>query len=90
MLSLSFLIFDIPSYWRWVLSSPSMLGLLQILSIAGCATAKLHHLYVGHDNSAAIHALEIDDETRTVIEMGIIPASGASPSLTLDVCAPSL
>jgi hypothetical protein len=63
----------------------------QIIAIAGCATATLHHVYVGQTTGAFIHALELDDATRRVYEMGMIPAAGASPSLVLapgDVCKP--
>jgi TM2 domain-containing membrane protein YozV len=59
-----------------------MLGLLFFLSVA---SAKLHHFYVGQISSTAIHALELDDELRTLYEMGIIPTAMTSPSLAIDV-----
>lgn len=68
----------------------SMIGPLQLVFLAGCASAKLHHLYVGMKAGSMIHALEINDEARTVVEMGMIPAVGSSPSLAVDVCIPSL
>lgn len=59
-----------------------MFSLLLFLSVA---SAKLHHFYVGQIDSTAIHALELDDELRTLYEMGIIPTTSASPSLAIDV-----
>jgi hypothetical protein len=64
-----------------------MFGLLNLLSVAGLASAALHHLYVGENEGPFIHAVELDDVARTANEMGLVPASGASPSLTLDVCS---
>ena len=60
-----------------------MFGLFLLLSVA---SAKVHHFYVGQIYSAAIHALELDDELRTLYEMGIIPTTTASSSLAIDVC----
>ncbi|KAF2677951.1 hypothetical protein K458DRAFT_395424 [Lentithecium fluviatile CBS 122367] len=60
-----------------------MLAIFNFLAIAGCATATLHHVYVGQTAGSFINALEIDDATRQVYLMGLIPASGASPSLVL-------
>ena len=40
---------------------------------------------MGHLYSADIHAIEFDDELRTLYEMGIIPTTTASPSITIDV-----
>lgn len=61
-----------------------MLSLLLFLSVA---SAKVHHFYIGETVSRAIHAVEMDDELRTLFEMGIIPGTTASPSLAIDVCA---
>ncbi|KAJ4299461.1 hypothetical protein N0V90_004706 [Kalmusia sp. IMI 367209] len=58
-----------------------MLGLLLFLSVA---SAKVHHFYVGQLASTALHALELDDELRTLVEMGIIPTITANPSLAID------
>ncbi|KAF1962403.1 hypothetical protein CC80DRAFT_160463 [Byssothecium circinans] len=60
-----------------------MHNLLHLVSIAGYATAALHHLYVGENEGNFIHVLELDDAARTPYEMGMVPA-GASPSLALD------
>ena len=60
----------------------TMLGLILFLSVA---SAKVHHFYVGQIYSTAIHALELDDELRTLYEMGIIPTTTASSSLAIDV-----
>lgn len=59
-----------------------MFGVLLFLSVV---SAKLHHFYVGQISSTALHALELDDELRTLYEMGIIPTTTASPSLVIDV-----
>ncbi|KAF1969248.1 hypothetical protein BU23DRAFT_571633 [Bimuria novae-zelandiae CBS 107.79] len=58
-----------------------MLGLFLFLSVV---SAKVHHFYVGQIDSTAIHALELDDELRTLYEMGIIPTTTVSPSLAID------
>jgi hypothetical protein len=60
-----------------------MFAVLEVLAFAGCATAALHHIYVGQTAGAIIHALEMDDATKQVYEMGMIPAAGASPSMIL-------
>jgi len=62
-----------------------MLGSFLVLYCAGIATAKLHHFFVGETESIAIHALELDDELRTLSEMGIIPAQDTAPTLAIDV-----
>ncbi|KAL5436585.1 hypothetical protein PMIN07_012041 [Paraphaeosphaeria minitans] len=59
----------------------NMLWLLLFLSVT---SAKLHHFYVGQISSTAVHALELDDELRTLYEMGIIPTTTAAPSLVID------
>lgn len=61
----------------------TMLG-FHFLVLTSCASAALHHLYVGETDGAWIHALELDDKARKVTEMGMIPA-GSSSSLALDV-----
>jgi hypothetical protein len=60
-----------------------MIVTFELFAFAGCAAATLHHVYVGQTEGSFIHALEMDDATRQVYEMGMIPAAGASPSLLL-------
>lgn len=57
----------------------------RVLLAAVSANAVLHHLIVGTSNGQALYSLEMNDETRTVYYIQARDASGASPSLVLDV-----
>lgn len=57
----------------------------RVLLAAASANALLHHLIVGTSNGQALYSLEMNDETRTVYYIQARDASGASPSLVLDV-----
>lgn len=58
---------------------------LRVVFCALSANALLHHLIVGTSNGQALYSLEMNDEARTVYYIQARDASGASPSLVLDV-----
>jgi hypothetical protein len=65
--------------------SAIMLIILRIALFATLSQSLLHHLIVGTINGQALYSLEMDDQARTVHYIQARDASGASPSLVLDV-----
>lgn len=62
-----------------------MLHVLRVALFAASAQSLLHHLIVGTNDGQALYSLEMDDVARTVNYIQARDASGASPSLALDV-----
>jgi hypothetical protein len=63
-----------------------MMSLLRVVLFTTRVHSLLHHLIVGTINGKALYSLEANDEARTVYPIQARDASGASPSLAIDVC----
>jgi hypothetical protein len=59
--------------------------MLRLALFTTAVSSTLHHFFVGTRNGQALYSLEMNDEARTVYSIQARDASGASPSLVLDV-----